>query len=106
MKNLKFYDQTLKLPDFSTDELREKLRGKTWEFFVDTEDNAKYQHYDIIENIPYFARCGLHLQRPAVVIIAQNKFVVIRYPRFEAGGKFSIIWHETLHGDNHSGFTV
>jgi len=59
----------------TVEELRDMLRTMTW---------AQFKGYKIkIHKIVFAARIGIHFGKPAIVIIAQGQFVVLKYLEFQ-----------------------
>jgi len=66
------------MPKLKTpDQLRQLLEGVRWSHFLHKTSSLK------IKKVRFHARMGLHLRRPALAILAQQQFVVLRHIEFD-----------------------
>lgn len=99
----KFYDQSRLdaiQSQYTLDDLRSMLRGKTWEDIV----KMSISTYGI-DGIHFTARMGQFLCRKAICVCALDKIVAMRF--VEAAKMFPTWTFEAvLDGSNHSGFVI
>jgi hypothetical protein len=100
----KFYDQERLdaiQQNYTLDDLRLMLKGKTW------EDVVKMSIATFgVDGVHFTARMGCFLARPAIAVCALNKLVVLRY--ITPGNTVRPNWtfDSVLDGTTHCGFVI
>jgi hypothetical protein len=86
-------------PNLTLDDLRNLLKGKTWEDVVKMSISTFGTH-----GVHFTARMGCFLRRNAIAVCAQNMLVAMRFvvPSMVHAWTFS----KPLDGSNHCGFVL
>ena len=100
----KFYDQDrldAMQSNYTLDDLRLMLKGKTWEDVVKQSISTFG-----IEGVHFTARMGQFLCRKAICVCALNKIIAMRFVT-PSQDNFPIwTFESTLDGSSHSGFVI
>jgi hypothetical protein len=78
-------------------ELRRKLEGVRWKDFPAQQGllPPKYKRPLTVKGVRFYVKYGLHLQRPALAIIARGNFISFTYVHKD-GGRVKVDGHQVI----------